>query len=119
MGFGSDPDTGPGNHKSLRWISAGYPPEEIRFVANESLAPFLGNDRYPFPRCSVRISLTGRGGRSTLIGHKLDLIRLISSGHLGREIINPSGVNVRLSQAFGKKEFKSKSMKTRFRLRKK
>ena len=56
----------------------GYPPDEIRFVANERRAPFLANDRRAFPRCSVHLIDWKR--RSTLIGHKLDLIRRISTG---------------------------------------
>ena len=35
---------GPENHKSLRWISAGYPSDEIRFVANERWTPLQVNE---------------------------------------------------------------------------
>ena len=31
--------SGPENHKSLRWISTGYPPDLLRFVANERRDP--------------------------------------------------------------------------------
>ena len=70
---------GPENHKSLCWISSGYPPDEIRFVANERRAPFLANDRRAFPRCSVHLIDWKR--RSTLIGHISYLIRVISGGY--------------------------------------
>ena len=33
---------GPENHKSLRWISAGYPLDLLRFVANERRDPVCG-----------------------------------------------------------------------------
>ena len=58
-------------------ISSGYPPDEIRFVANERRALFLANVRLAFPRCSVHLIDWKR--RSTLIGHKSDLIRWIST----------------------------------------
>ena len=61
-------------------ISSGYPPDEIRFVANERRAPFLANVRLAFPRCSVHLIDWKR--RSTLIGHKSDLIRWISAGFM-------------------------------------
>ena len=63
----------------IRWITAGYPPDEIWFVANERRAPFLANDRRAFPKCSVH--LIDWKQRSMLIGHKSDLTsRQISTG---------------------------------------
>ena len=59
-------------------ISSGYPPDEIRFVANERRAPFLANVRLAFPRCSVHLIDWKR--RLTLIGHKSGLIGWISTG---------------------------------------
>ena len=52
----------------------GYPPDEIRFVANERRAPFLANDRRAFPKFSVH--LIDWKTRSMLIDHKSDIHRM-------------------------------------------
>ena len=75
----------------IRWITTGYPPDEIWFVANEHRAPFLANDRRAFPKCSVHLIDWRR--RSTLIGHKSDLIRWISGISTGAIYYFPALVN--------------------------
>ena len=93
-------NTGPENHKSLRWISAGYPPpHDIRFVANERRAPLPVvpvNEMNTTPRKCT--SVTCQKQCSTLIGHKQDLIRWISDGYPSEGLMNFS------AQGFPKKD---------------
>ena len=68
----SSSSSGPENHKSLRWISTGYPSDEIRFVANErQTPPFLANDRRVYFLGLVFISLTGSGARRLLATNRI------------------------------------------------
>ena len=62
--------SGPENHKSIRWISAGYPPDEIRFVAIERRALLLAKDKRAFLSV-VFISLAGSGARRSLATNRI------------------------------------------------
>ena len=75
---------GPENHKSLRWISAGYPSDEIRFVANLRRALLPANEMNTTLR-NARLSLARSGARRSLALNRMrsaDLLRWISTGYL-------------------------------------
>ena len=71
--------SGPENHKSIRWISAGYPPDEIRFVAIERRALLLAIDKRAFLSV-VFISLALDAHWPQIGSHPVDIRRISNGG---------------------------------------